>query len=161
MALIYRKVYTGTSINLKVNLAKYFKCLNSTEQIFSDIFLTPKFSTFDSKRTFSVTVFIFGYLPNQTSGFLWSYTRKESGLFSLKLIVLGKIWRAMPTGCILSWVVLDKSGLFSTRLKDIHGITASMWSGKETLPFRLKPFYCVETQTCQMALWSQTADVQL
>jgi len=49
VALIHREVYTRTGINSKVNLAKYFKNLNSTEQIFSDIILSQKFSMFDSK----------------------------------------------------------------------------------------------------------------
>lgn len=152
VALIHHEVYTGASINPKVNLAKYFKCLNSTEQIFSDIFLPPKFSMFDSKRTFSGIVFTFGYLPNQTNGFLCSYVGKEFGLFSLKHIVLGKTWHVMPTGCILSWVVLDRLSLFSTSMKDIHETTASKWSGKETLPFWLQPSYCVEIQTLQRTL---------
>lgn len=76
--------------------------------MFSDTIQTQKFSMFDSKWIFSVTEFIFGYLPNQTNGFLWSYAGKEFGLFSLKYIVLEKKWPVMPTGHILSWAVSDK-----------------------------------------------------
>lgn len=108
VALVHHEVYSTTSINPKVNVAKYLKCLNSTEQIFSDTIQTQKFSMFDSKWIFSVTEFIFGYMPNPTNGFLWSYAGKEFGLFSLKYIVLEKMWHVRPTGRILSWAVSDK-----------------------------------------------------
>lgn len=150
MALIHHEVYTRTNINSKLNLAKYFKCLNSTEQIFSDIILTQNFSMFDSKWIFSVTVFIFGYLLNQTNQFLWSYAGKEFGLFSFKHIAPEKTSHVMPTGCILSWVVsVVYLQLFSSRLKYIHGTTASQEVEKKYFPFSCSH---LETQILWMAL---------
>lgn len=51
---------------------------------------------------------MFGYLLNETHGFLRSYAGKEFGLLALKQNVAEKMEHGMQTGCILSWVVSDK-----------------------------------------------------